>query len=337
MDYFNSMRGRFEGIKICLPDLTGGLYPKPSPPDQSKIAVAELSLKSAVYELTCLNEPGFKTIDFEDANNTPTINWVCSAAGCPNPATKRCSSCKWRKYCSESCQAAHWLVHKQECAMAIEDHLEQKWNKRTLTLAQALVTLAICSSSCCFRCIAVQTGTRKTSFLHPSFASSLTNQLGHFWFNKARLMPTKSKHGNMHRHTRESSSFGVLLKRGFRDCGKQDVWSSLLSSGFASHFFDQKDPENLGPLVQTLLERGANSEDVQSGGFRYQWPVVLRFVEDSNVGPTRDDRSKVIARALIGARRNFDQIVRTTLKEWLSEPLINAIILPFCVSRWFCP
>jgi hypothetical protein len=40
----------------------------------------------------------------------------CGNTGCTNPATKHCSKCKQRSYCSRDCQAANWKIHKKECS-----------------------------------------------------------------------------------------------------------------------------------------------------------------------------------------------------------------------------
>ena len=40
---------------------------------------------------------------------------TCSAPGCSEPGTNKCSSCKITPYCSVACQTVHWAHHKEEC------------------------------------------------------------------------------------------------------------------------------------------------------------------------------------------------------------------------------
>ena len=54
---------------------------------------------------------------------------TCSAPGCPEPGTYKCSSCKITPYCSVACQTIDWLRHKEECQGRLrkmgEAHLEK--------------------------------------------------------------------------------------------------------------------------------------------------------------------------------------------------------------------
>ena len=40
---------------------------------------------------------------------------TCSAPGCLEPGTSKCSSCKITPYCSVACQTIDWVHHKEEC------------------------------------------------------------------------------------------------------------------------------------------------------------------------------------------------------------------------------
>ena len=40
---------------------------------------------------------------------------TCSAPGCDQPGTNKCSGCKTTPYCGPICQKAHWNYHKEEC------------------------------------------------------------------------------------------------------------------------------------------------------------------------------------------------------------------------------
>ena len=40
---------------------------------------------------------------------------TCSAPGCSEPGTHKCSSCKITPYCSVACQTVDWSSHKEEC------------------------------------------------------------------------------------------------------------------------------------------------------------------------------------------------------------------------------
>ena len=40
---------------------------------------------------------------------------TCSAPGCSEPGTNKCSSCKITLYCSVACQTEDWVHHKEEC------------------------------------------------------------------------------------------------------------------------------------------------------------------------------------------------------------------------------
>ena len=40
---------------------------------------------------------------------------TCSAPGCDQPGTNKCSGCKTTPYCGPTCQKKHWPVHKESC------------------------------------------------------------------------------------------------------------------------------------------------------------------------------------------------------------------------------
>ena len=56
---------------------------------------------------------------------------TCSAPGCLEPGSHKCSSCKISLYCSVACQTIDWLHHKEECQGRLrklgEAHLEKAW------------------------------------------------------------------------------------------------------------------------------------------------------------------------------------------------------------------
>ena len=53
----------------------------------------------------------------------------CSAPGCDQPGTNKCSGCKTTPYCGPICQKAHWVIHKEECDGRLRkmgmDHLDK--------------------------------------------------------------------------------------------------------------------------------------------------------------------------------------------------------------------
>ena len=44
-----------------------------------------------------------------------TVIATCSAPGCSEPGTNKCSACKITPYCSVACQTIDWSQHKEEC------------------------------------------------------------------------------------------------------------------------------------------------------------------------------------------------------------------------------
>ena len=49
------------------------------------------------------------------ASITSSGSQCASCQGPGNPTLQTCSSCKKAKYCSRSCQKAHWKIHKRQC------------------------------------------------------------------------------------------------------------------------------------------------------------------------------------------------------------------------------
>ena len=39
----------------------------------------------------------------------------CGNGKCREPGVLRCSKCKWKSYCTKTCQKAHWKKHKMSC------------------------------------------------------------------------------------------------------------------------------------------------------------------------------------------------------------------------------
>lgn len=304
--------------------------------DESKITEVEKFFKLKLRELQSLGESSFETIEFEECQSNARINWACSFDGCPNPAVTHCSSCKWRRYCSSKCQAAHWRTHRKECSMTVEDQLKQirqlPW-EHTLPLVQALVYRGVDwhdrildrpiyrPSAVYYNFIREPTWT----FLRQQGKVNSGADSINAWIDAS----TYAQH---------CSAFEVLLRRGLNDLS--DVQPSMLGILLDGEFVRHHSitPHTLGSIVQTLLERGSNPDGIQQGGCYNGWPEVLLFVKHGYFGRhTTMERSEVVARALIGARRNFESRTKGILGEWLHMPIITSIILPFCVARWFCP
>jgi hypothetical protein len=47
---------------------------------------------------------------------TPKTPAACEGCGASEGSLKRCSRCKQVSYCSKTCQAEHWAVHKASCS-----------------------------------------------------------------------------------------------------------------------------------------------------------------------------------------------------------------------------
>jgi hypothetical protein len=45
----------------------------------------------------------------------PPPSGMCYGPGCFNKGVLKCSACKSSTYCSKSCQASHWKMHKPSC------------------------------------------------------------------------------------------------------------------------------------------------------------------------------------------------------------------------------
>ena len=43
------------------------------------------------------------------------VEATCSAPGCSEPGTNKCSACKITPYCGVACQTIDWSQHKEEC------------------------------------------------------------------------------------------------------------------------------------------------------------------------------------------------------------------------------
>jgi hypothetical protein len=51
---------------------------------------------------------------FLGIQKTGPINWFCEQCKKTGP-WKKCSKCKYARYCSEDCQKLHWPTHKEKC------------------------------------------------------------------------------------------------------------------------------------------------------------------------------------------------------------------------------
>jgi hypothetical protein len=56
---------------------------------------------------------------------------VCGGCGTKTGTMKRCSTCDFIWYCSESCQKSHWNIHKSTCRILEAKNIESK-NKRNV-------------------------------------------------------------------------------------------------------------------------------------------------------------------------------------------------------------
>ena len=75
---------------------------------------------------------------------------TCSAPGCSEPGTNKCSSCKITPYCSVACQTVHWVHHKEECHGRLrklgEAHLEKAkgfWREKNIAQSLRFSELAL--------------------------------------------------------------------------------------------------------------------------------------------------------------------------------------------------
>ena len=77
---------------------------------------------------------------------------TCSAPGCLEPGSHKCSSCKISLYCSVACQTIDWLHHKEECQGRLrkkgEAHLDKArefWRERNWAQSLRFSELALTS------------------------------------------------------------------------------------------------------------------------------------------------------------------------------------------------
>lgn len=77
---------------------------------------------------------------FEIEQTAPVFEIInCDYCKAPSEKTKRCSDCKFARYCSTQCQYADWKTHKSICAIFKEYHPDLKdlifeINKRSVIL-----------------------------------------------------------------------------------------------------------------------------------------------------------------------------------------------------------
>jgi hypothetical protein len=52
----------------------------------------------------------------------------CASPGCDGTGLRKCTVCKWARYCGQQCQRAHWPVHKAECKQRASGQKASKEN-----------------------------------------------------------------------------------------------------------------------------------------------------------------------------------------------------------------
>ena len=57
---------------------------------------------------------------------------VQSCANCDAKANKICSGCKKIHYCSQTCQRAHWKIHKKQCRLIRKREGKKKKTKKSI-------------------------------------------------------------------------------------------------------------------------------------------------------------------------------------------------------------
>jgi hypothetical protein len=78
-----------------------------SPMDKSRGFRHELQLR--------IHRARFGTEPFRPLCNATNDLLLCAHCGKRAPTMKRCSGCRWARYCNRECQRANWLTHRDEC------------------------------------------------------------------------------------------------------------------------------------------------------------------------------------------------------------------------------
>lgn len=78
-----------------------------------------VNLKMIVTVKLCSSECREKEIayarEFNNENQGFGLSYQCFHCGFVNSEMKRCSRCKWARYCSPVCQEADWKNHRSDC------------------------------------------------------------------------------------------------------------------------------------------------------------------------------------------------------------------------------
>jgi hypothetical protein len=78
-----------------------------SPMDKSRGFRHELQLR--------ICKARFGTEPFRPLCNATNDLLLCAHCGKRAPTMKRCSGCRWARYCNRECQKANWQTHRDEC------------------------------------------------------------------------------------------------------------------------------------------------------------------------------------------------------------------------------
>ena len=78
-----------------------------SPMDKSRGFRHELQLR--------IDKARFGTEPFRPLCNATNDLLLCAHCGKRAHTMKRCSGCRWARYCNRECQKANWQTHRDEC------------------------------------------------------------------------------------------------------------------------------------------------------------------------------------------------------------------------------
>jgi hypothetical protein len=71
-------------------------------------AFQRASQRRVIYRMS----DGHQYTPIRDATQDPR---VCTTCGREAPKMKKCSGCRWARYCDTGCQKSHWRIHKPHC------------------------------------------------------------------------------------------------------------------------------------------------------------------------------------------------------------------------------
>ncbi|KAH8095204.1 hypothetical protein JL720_2483 [Aureococcus anophagefferens] len=107
-------------IRSELPGMTGAREITPPTASAVEALEAELALNQAALSPSFVAARQSRVAGARASVLAP-LGWAAGRAAkgclaCGRPATKACSRCKAKIYCSATCQRSHWPAHKQVCA-----------------------------------------------------------------------------------------------------------------------------------------------------------------------------------------------------------------------------